>query len=195
LWLSAILILGFSLLVADAASGALNPGSRWQTREAQEWTTGCLILLAVSLQVYIGILPLCLSGKIPGFPWSLLPMLLLIGGIVNGWLWFARHQWPQDLLCSLLSAMVVLKLIVAFWGFRRAIACRLVSRVFVSAYVALWLIATGVLLFMARDFLVAFRGNIPSNEIITAYVLAALLAVPLARIALSPEALALNRHR
>ena len=80
-------------------------------------------------------------------------------------------------------------------GVRRAIACRLVSRGFVSAYVVLWLIATGVFLFAVLIFLVDLRRNLPITGIITTCILTALLCVPLGRIALSPSALALNRHR
>jgi hypothetical protein len=194
-WFLAILVLGFTALLAAGASGALNlssaPGNEWPL-ELLQGTALCLLWLAVSLHIFIGILPLCMSGKIPGFPWSLLPLLLMIGGIVNAWLWFARHQWPQGLLCAILSAMVVLKLVVACWCFQQADRRRLLSRAFIRCYFALWLIVTGVLIF---EFVPTWFVEFRSNGTITACILGTLLSFPLARIALSPLALALNRHR
>jgi hypothetical protein len=101
----------------------------------------------------------------------------------------------MDLLCSLLSAMVTVKLFVAWWAFRRAINLGLVSWTLAAGYSLVWLVATGVFLLIVPFFALELSGNLQRTGIATACILAGVLSVPLARIALSPLALNLNRHR
>jgi hypothetical protein len=205
-WFLAVLTVAVTALWVAGAYSLFNPAfvppgySRFAAHQLylpRDLVQGAILglcLLAVSLHIFIGILPLSLSGKIPGFPWSLLPLLLLVGGISNAWMWFERHNWPMDLLCSLLSAMVTVKLLVAWWAFRRAINLGLVSWTLVAGYSLLWLVATGVFLLIVPSF-AYLSGDLPRIGMPTASILAGLLSVPLARIALSPLALNLNRHR
>jgi len=188
-WLAACLIGVASVLVGIALTGVRNnPTYPWPSAwgESLFWLTG----LVISLQLFVGILPLCLSGRIRGIPWSLLPLLLVIGGVFNGIVWLGHRQWPQDLVCSLLGALVALKLVMAFWGFRRSIVTRLTSPAFVMVYVVIWLLATGLCL----SIVVACNPT-QDGQVAVAWTLTAVLAVPLARIAISPLSLALNRHR
>lgn len=188
-WLIALGIGIVSVLVGITVSGVRdNPAYPWP----RDWSEGIfwVIQLVIALQFFIGILPLCLSGRIRGIPWSLLPLLLVIGGVFNVFWWLGRHGWPQDLICSLLAALLVLKLVTAFWGFRRSLAARLTSPRFVMVCVVTWLIATTVCFSMVIAFNTTQDGTVA-----IASALAALLAVPLARIAISPVTLAWNRHR
>jgi hypothetical protein len=105
--------------------------------------------------------------------------------------WFGHHQDYHRLLFFLLVVLVLLKFAVAFWGFGFALGLKLVSARFVVGSVGVWLVGAGALFFLAWEF--AARADWAHDSI---YVLpAAVLAVPLARIALSPLALAMNRQR
>lgn len=182
LWVATLVV----LLVAAMVWGV---GMENGLRKLPPFPTA-LVALAVSLHVLVGILPFCLTGRIPGFPWSLLPPLLLYGLALNAVNWFGhRHEFRPLLL--LLSTLVMVKLGLAFWGFRRAMAFRLISPVVVAGWVALWAVGTWVLVEMA--WMQAARGNWAVDSM--TFIPAALLALPLARIALSPLALAMNRHR
>jgi hypothetical protein len=180
-WILAMLIFALSTLVVTVLAGP------------QLHVSGLpvtMLLLAVSLNVFVGILPLSLSGRIPGLPWSLLPLVLIYGVLGQGLSWF-NHHGLQGLLFLLLLVAVVVKLWVAVWGFRRAIGLRLVGFGFVGAYVAFWLLGTGLLVLMAV-WLLAQRWSLREAALL---VPAAILVLPLARVALSPLALAMNRHR
>ena len=147
--------------------------------------------LALSLNVFVGILPLCLSGRIPGFPWSLLPLLMLYGLLFNAYAWFMRHAELFGWMFGLAMLALLIKLVVAFWGFRRSVRLRMISSWFVIGYLAFWLIATTVLVALA---LVRVQRAGWSSDVLT-MLPAAALAIPLARIGVSPLALAMNRHR
>lgn len=152
-----------------------------------------LFMLPISLHIFVGILPLCLSGRIPGFPWSLLPLLLIYGGFFNALVWLGDldRREVHGLLFGLLTVAVFLKLVTAFWGFRRALGLRLVSARFVAGYVAFWLLGTAILLLLVWNNLEKADWAADTIWLIPATV----AVVPLARIALSPLALAMNRHR
>jgi hypothetical protein len=137
-----------------------------------------------------GALPVWLAGRIPGVS---IAGLLLIGGYIaigNVVSFFVQRFgiW-KDRLVTLLVLALAAKLLVAAWASWRARKLRLVTRGFVAACGAIWLVAT--LCFVAAA--VAFC---PETEI--PRPLAALLAsvlFPLARVALAPLALASARHR
>lgn len=157
----------------------------------------CLILV-ISLNLITGILPINLSGRLQGFPWSLLPLLVIFLGLMNLVLWFERRpQWSETLLL-LLYCLLAIKLGTAYWGFRRAIQLRLATVRFVAGCVFLWLLGTVTLETLAwtaserRAPYEWFYGVFSDS---TFWVPLVLLAVPLARLALSPHALAVNRHR
>jgi hypothetical protein len=183
IWISAVVILALGLLCFAAMESDF--------RELPKLIE-IIVPLAVAGHLFVGILPLCLSGRIPGFPWSLLPLLLIYGAVINAATWFGHHEDSYGLLFALLTALLVLKLAVAFWGFRRALGLKLVSVRFVVGYVGLWMLGAGILVALAVWYLIAPLDW--ANDAI--FLLpAALLAVPLARIALAPLALAMNRHR
>ncbi len=180
-WFLAVAILAVSATIAIMFAG--KPGG---VRD----TLTLLILAVLSLNIFVGILPLSLSGRIPGLPWSLLPLLLLYGGLGEVVNWADRHQLMAP-LATLLMLAVVLKLWLASIGFRRAIGLRLVGFGLVGAYAAFWLMST--LLLLAIVAAAGIRGPLPA--FLEPSLLAAVLAIPLARIAFSPLALAGNRHR
>jgi len=152
-----------------------------------EW----IAVVTVSGHIFVGILPLCLSGRIPGFPWSLLPLLLVYGLVVNALSYFGHHQEFYSPLSVSLILLLLLKLAVAFWGFRRALGLKWVSPRFVAGYAALWLAGSGVLVWLAQESIA--RADWAPD--LMPFLPAAALVLPLARIALSPLALAMNRHR
>ena len=120
-----------------------------------------------------------------------MPLLLIYGLLINGFTWYEHHRDFPGLLFNLLTVLVLLKFAIAFWGFWHALKAKLVSPLFVGGYVALWLLGAGALYSLA--YIEATRGIAEVGEMIL--VPAALLVLPLARIALSPLALAMNRHR
>jgi hypothetical protein len=156
------------------------------------WSLPVVLLLAISLHLFVGILPLCLSGRIPGFPWSLLPWLVVYGAATNALIWFHTPDRYQ-MLFALFLVLLLLKLGIAYWGFRRAIGLRLISRAFVARYVAYWCIGTGAVgLFVCLS---AVRMRWPNDNEALVWIASVPLVLPLARIALAPLALAINRHR
>ena len=199
-WFLGAVILAISALITFGGPGPEGPDP------VQLLAFPLLPCLLISLHIFIGILPLCLSGRIPGFPWSLLPLLLLVGGVFTGFSWwwgllitippFFSWWWGTGagelgLLLYGLAPLGVLKLGVACWAFWRSLRLRLVSPAFVGGYLAFWLAGTGLVAFgLCR--VMNFWHVFPS---VVVWIPVAGLAVPLARIALSPLALALNRHR
>ncbi len=187
LWLCAVGVAALAVVILRAA---------WFL---QSWpdVLSTLIVLAMSLHLFTGIFPLCLSGRIPGFPWSLAPLILVYGVALNVFFWCDRHPEAGSILFGLLVALVIVKLLLGCWGFRRSLGLRLVSSRFVAAYAGFWLLGTGLLA------VVAFRNaggglgedHAPGEVGALLLVPAVLLMVPLARIAVSPLALARNRHR
>jgi hypothetical protein len=96
--------------------------------------------------------------------------------------WAPRIPW-------LLAACFVLKVWLAGWATSRTLRRELVSRQAMLCYLGFWVIATGLLVWLA--WLVSPRVLWLRDTLI----LAALLAVPLARIAAAPLTIAANRRR
>jgi len=155
-----------------------------------------VFVLAALFHVFVGILPLCLSGRIPGFPWSLMPLILIYGVLLNAIFWLDRHQdlFPEFFVVLIL--LVAAKFALGYWGFRRSLRLRLISPGFVVGYLGLWIGMVACLASWSWWWLQGMESYArePWGLVPTAVSLA-LLVVPLARIALSPLALAMNRHR
>jgi hypothetical protein len=181
LWLCAAAVAALAALILHAAEVL----PRWPDALVT------LMILALSLHLFTGILPLCLSGRIPGFPWSLAPMILVYGVALNAFLWFDQHSEAGSILFGVLVTLVVAKVVMSYWGFRRSLGLKLVSPRFVAGYTGFWLAGTGVLAVVAWRYAYSVSWEVGSPSLIPG----ALLVVPLARIAVSPLALALNRHR
>jgi len=183
LWLKALIILG----LGEAAVVTMTNS----TASPQGAFPGFWVVLAVAcFHVLVGVLPLCLTGRLPGFPWSILPLLLIYGGLLNVAIWFDAHPRYSDLIFPGLLALLVLKIVAAYCGFRRSIRLRVASWRFVTAYIGFWILASSGLVY-----LVWIAGERDWPPYMIAWLPATLLVMPLARIALSPLALSLNRHR
>jgi hypothetical protein len=155
-----------------------------------------VLLVLVGVHACVGILPLGLTGRIPGFPWSLLPLLLVYGGVFSGLDWFSRHPEQLTTVAVGLAALAQFKLFVSFWAFRRSLQRRLVARRFVAGCAGIWGVAVLVLVaaaWLSRPPPLWDLGALPDGWWVI--IPGAVVAVPLARIALSPLALAWNRHR
>lgn len=181
IWVFGVAILGVGFLAAVLAGGIPN---NWPGFGSTAY------VLAISLNIFIGILPLCLSGKIPGFPWSLLPLLLVYGLIMNIMIWFERHQAYHDWIFILIAWAVFIKLVIAFCGFWIGIKEKIISSSFVAISVLAWLVVTATLVAVALGALIVDRAP-DAGWLIPC----AAFIVPIARIAISPLALAKNRHR
>ena len=173
---------GTALLVVATASEA----HALQSYPPALW----ILALALSLQVFVGILPVSLSGRIPGFPWTFLIMVGICAGAVDVWQFILKHHF-EELAAVALAGLVVIKLALAFVGFRRSLARRLISPGFVGAYVVGWLLASGLLALWARIQMERLEWEFIGISL----VMLAWLALPLARVAFAPVALAGNRHR
>jgi hypothetical protein len=184
LWLAAALIAAASYFVCAVAGDYLE-----EIKPIGDNLLVVVVLLG-SIHLFVGILPLCLWGRMPGFPWSLLPLLAVYSLFVNGVVWAERHHWLTDEALFLgLSALLVIKLVTAFWAFRRSLLRRLSTAGFVARYVVLWVIAAVLVIWGLGQ--IVNRGLLD----VLAVIPGALLALPLARIAICPLALDLNRHR
>lgn len=185
LWLAGLAVLGAGFTLAEMESGAalslVVSGDLFVS----------VMLIMTSLHLLVGILPFSLSGRLPGFPWSLLPLLLTYGVIVNGIAWFDEHPDHGERLFDILILLLFVKLGIAVWGFRRAIGLGLSSISFVFSYAALWLIGTSSLIWCAYSFFQRTEWN----SVSTSMLVGAALIIPLARVALSPLTLAANRNR
>jgi hypothetical protein len=122
--------------------------------------------------VFVTLSLLCAAG----------PVIYWIGErAVIAWLW--------DWLVTILAVLVLLKMSAAFWIATRLSAQRLVSDRMLVTGAACWCAAVfglwGVLVWLADSALIARYG----------FGLVAILAIPLARLAAAPLALAWNRHR
>lgn len=193
--LEAKLAVGFAVWAAAAAMAGLGIASSVLTGGGRGEGFELLILGVtigvISLHVFVGILPLCLTGRIPGLPWSLLPLLLVYGAAVDLFIWLGTHRQYSWILFPLVMALLLVKLLVAFWGFRRAMVERLTSACFVRQVVGLWLLVSLLLIWAAAELHISAGWN----EDAVIYLPVAALLVPLARIGLSPLAVRMNRHR
>jgi hypothetical protein len=151
----------------------------------------CLGLL--SLSSIVGILPICLTGRAPGFPWS---FLLLLAGGFGYWMLLQTWQGWAGFLAArylrLAGVLVLLKVAAAILSAQHAWKAHWLSSTLALGYLAWWLLVSG--------FLVAWVtwggwANIVEENGPSRFLPAAVLAVPLVRLALSPAALAANRHR
>ncbi len=183
--------LGFGLLAfflvcgaVTVAIGAVHPLTE------QACLTG-LVFLAASLHLFAGILPVCLSGRLPGFPWSAVPLVLIYSTLVNAAAWLSEHPRRYAATFGLLVLLLGVKLILGYWGFRRSLYLGLIARRFVVVYTLLWLLATGLLVALVMPLVRWADWGTPP----LLFLPAALLVLPLARIAVSPLALSWNRHR
>ncbi len=160
--------------------------SEWQWRDFL--VIGVVVWMA-GVHLLVGILPLCLSGRLPGFPWSLLPYLLFYAAIINGW--HLRSGSHAEFALVALTLIFAGKLAVAYWGFRISLAQKAISKRVVMETVVAWIACT--------FFLAALAWSSAEKEGWTTasmlFVPGALLLVPLARLAISPMALLVNRHR
>ncbi len=143
----------------------------------------------LSLHAAVGLFPLWLTGRVPGLPWSYLGLLIVYAGLGNLIIWFERHSNYWYLALLLIGFAVAVKLGLSFLAFRQALKGKLVSRGFVFGSVSIW--ALGTIVF------VALISSItpPNNGDMTSMLPFAALLFPIARIALAPVALAINRHR
>jgi hypothetical protein len=96
--------------------------------------------------------------------------------------WAPRIPW-------ILAACFAMKVWLATWATSRAVRMQLLSRHDVARYVGFWLVATGLLVWLAwfvSPRVIWLRDT---------FILGALLVVPLARIAAAPLTISANRHR
>jgi hypothetical protein len=112
-------------------------------------------------------------------------------------IWWADHPRSRDELAVvwtpripwLLAGCFAFKVWLAAWATSLARRRRLISQQAIVRYLGFWLMATGLLVWLA--WLISPRVLWLRDTLI----LAALLVVPLARIAAAPLAIAANRHR
>jgi hypothetical protein len=198
LWALPALAVGFVLSRPENAAEA----ARWWARLVQAvppWKAVALVALAVA-----GLLALTWRGMVANL-WMILAgrtwvaggtvtvsLVLLMSLALAGILISQRPEtWGplRRLAWWLAPVAVALKLLLAGWAVRALLRRRLVTPRALAGGLAVWLLAV-VVLFGAFHWLVP-----PGVVSLPALALAAVLLVPLARLALSPLALEWNRHR
>ena len=192
--MTALLLCGWVMAALSAIyvwavlSGQVQP---WFDRIVQNSESGmiAIVLGAISMHVLVGLFPLWLSGRVPGLPWSFVGLLVVFAGIANIVAWFARHSEYWHLALLLIGFAAAVKLGVAFLAFRHALKQKLVNRGFVAGTVSIWLFGTAICIeLMSR----ICAGNGLDATLLVPF---AALLFPIARLALAPLAMAMNRHR
>lgn len=159
-------------------------------RFENDWDETVLIAaIVISLHTLIGLFPLWLTGRVPGLPWSFLGLYCAYAVAINVVTWFARHPQFQDVALVLIGFAMAAKLGVAAAAFREGLKRCLVTRRFVFAVTAIWIIGTAGLISLLVSF--PYQSGWSDALILSCPV----LLFPFARIALAPLALAANRHR
>ena len=144
---------------------------------------------ALSLHFLLGLFPLWLTGRVPGLPWSFVVLLIIYLGLGDVIGWFDRHPNYRDTALLLMGAAAATKLGIALLAFRQAIKRKLVKRGFVFGSVSIWIIGTAFWLWLVSRITERFNWD---EALVLAFVA---LLFPIARVALAPLALAMNRHR
>lgn len=152
-----------------------------------------LTLALISLHVMVGTLPLNLTGRLPGFPWSLLPLLAAYWLLIPVLTWVKHRSGVSDalVLALLLGLALAVKLSLATGGFFWCCARRLVSWRYPAISLAVW--CAGAILALAPAITNVLHESDPVRAMM--WTLGLPLIVPLARIAWAPAALTANRHR
>jgi hypothetical protein len=152
-----------------------------------------LALPALTWKGLVGNLHVTLAGR-PWVNWTATAagLLLLAGGSGAGY-WAYHHPEAHATLWRLAwwgaAAAVALKLLVGGWAVRALYRRRLVPPRALAGWLAVWLLAA-LALFAALAWLLP-----PGLMAVSGCAFAAVLLVPLARLALAPLALEWNRHR
>jgi hypothetical protein len=193
LLVEAKLLVGAMIWLANAAGLTLVWGAAiaHPDRLPAGWLFGWILSLAVLAHLFIGILPVSLTGRIGGFPWSLLPWLLVYGAVANVVIWFGEHRRHLDVLFWLCVVALAIKLGAAAWGFLWGIRRRCVSSGFAGVYAGFWLLGSFLMVGVVSQEI----ERVGAGEWGSVLIPAAGLLIPLARVAVSPLALSVNRHR
>jgi len=137
----------------------------------------------VPYSLLLGAMQVWMTGRTPGFPWSF--VLLLIAVMVAQ---TARSWFLQPLSAFTFGLALLLKIGLAYYGFRESHRRALMSGRFIAGYVAVWLLVSGLLLVLSE-----LSNQVDPMNHFPCWLL--ILILPLGRIAWSPLALAWNRHR
>ena len=190
-----LLSLGASFLMVLYFFGLLVIDTEWRNMD-RAFHNGPIVFLlfpvgivVMTWHLMIGALPVWLTGRAPGFPWSL---LVLIAGYFlagNAGRWFYLHPESWEVLRWLLLIGWLMKLSVAAWAFRAGIRRDLLPSRFVWIYSGIWF--AGSIVLVVSAYILCAGTSLPKHLI----ALIVSLLVPLARVALSPLALDWNRHR
>lgn len=187
LWLGGWLFSALAIAVAAVVFGRTDD---LLNRFTNVWDLRVLVLMIViSFHALIGLLPLWLTGRVPDLPWSFFGLLVAYAGVAQIIGWFGRHPDLWQLAFVAIGFAGAVKLGLAAIGFREALAKRWVTRRFVFGTVSVWVVGTAVFLSLLSE--LSSRANWDESIVLP---FAALL-FPLARIALAPAAMAMNRHR
>jgi hypothetical protein len=182
-WLFSALVIGGAAVVFGRTDDLLN-------RFTSVWDLRVLvIMIVISFHALIGLLPLWLTGRVPDLPWSFFGLLVVYAAMAQIIAWFERHPNLWQLAFLAIGFAGAVKLGLAAIGFREALAKRWVTRRFVFGTVATWVVGTALFLSLLSE--LCSRANWDESIVLP---FAALL-FPLARIALAPLALSMNRHR
>lgn len=143
----------------------------------------------------LGALPVWLTGRMPGFPWSFALLMVAVMAVFTwgDWLFQSGIAFDSSGLTDQVSTVfrlaLLLKMGFAYLGFRESHRRALMSGHFIAGYVAVWLLVSGLLLVLSDKL---------SNDLYpmgTLMIWVLILIFPLGRVGWSPLALAWNRHR
>lgn len=154
---------------------------------------GLPVVLLLSFNFLIGLLPLLLGGRAPGQPWAFLmvfPFYFAIPSVLA--LLHELAMLPALILENLVPLALIAKVAIAAVAWAHGLRRRLIGWRFVATWIALWVAVSLVIAAWVSVSGVIRTGTVGGW---TRGVLWVLLAFPVARIALSPLALAANRHR
>jgi hypothetical protein len=149
----------------------------------------------VPYSLLLGAMQVWMTGRTPGFPWSFMLLLIavMVAFIVGPWFLqplsaYGRDAFGLTARTSIFGLALLLKMGVAYYGFRASHRHALISGRFIAGYVSFWLLVSGLLMVLSE------LGNqvYPADPFLCWLLI---LILPLGRVGWSPLALAWNRHR
>jgi hypothetical protein len=149
----------------------------------------------VPYSLLLGALPVWLTGRMPGFPWSFTLLMVAMLAVFNwgGWLFQSGIAFDSsgltDQASAVLGLALLLKMGFAYLVFRESHRRALMTRRFILGYIAIWLLVSGLLLVLSDK---VGHELQPMGQLVSWMLI---LIFPLGRVGWSPLALAWNRHR
>lgn len=181
----------WSLVWGRVMEGILEP---WGSQRGGDQILVVIGYAVLLLQLGVGVLPLVLSGRVPGLPWSILYLIAygvgvvqVISGLLSGDGYFRMHGYDPEFV---LMGIILMKVGVAYWGFRTGWRQGIIGSGLIGTAAAIWVVLAWGFSLAAM----AVPGLMQTGDGFRA-TLVIMTLIPLVRVAWAPVALEANRRR